>query len=139
MTDIQPTDPTPKFTYADDKDSLGRRLLIRAIEQMTGQPKLRRLYLEYQASPMPGEDFWSAAIRKLELNVRVDRGAIELIPRSGPCVVVSNHPYGVIDGIIACKLVSQRRPDFRILTNSLLYRAPRAARMAVPDRFREHG
>ena len=88
---------------------------------------------------MPGEDFWSAAIRKLELNVRVDRGAIELIPRSGPCVVVSNHPYGVIDGIIACKLVSQRRPDFRILTNSLLYRAPELREWLFPIDFREHG
>ena len=40
--------------------------------------------------------------------------------KEGPLVIISNHPFGVVDGIGICYLAGKVRPNFRILTNSVL-------------------
>jgi putative hemolysin len=116
---------------------LFRRWVIRMIEVMTGQPKLKRLYLENQANPVPGESFWDAAVRKLNLTVDVNRVDLDAIPKAGPCVVVANHPFGVLDGILICWLIAQVRRDFKVLTNALLYRAEEVRPFLLPIDFEE--
>ena len=54
-----------------------------------------------------GEDFWQAAVRSLELDVRYDPHALAAVPKTGPVVFVANHPYGVLDGIVISWLVSK--------------------------------
>ena len=130
-------DKVDTFSYASPEDPLFRRWVIRAIEVMTGQPKLKRLYLENQTNPVPGETFWDAAVRKLNLKVDVNREELKQIPPSGPCVVVANHPFGVLDGILICWLIAQVRTDFKVLTNALLYRAEEVRPFLLPIDFEE--
>jgi putative hemolysin len=42
------------------------------------------------------------------------------IPKTGPVIVVANHPFGMIEGIILAQLLSSVRRDVRILANVLL-------------------
>ena len=56
-----------QFTYADPTFSKPKQALIRAIEKVTGQPRLKRLYLENQRNPVAGESFFAAAVRQLRL------------------------------------------------------------------------
>lgn len=112
-----------EFSYASETHSLGRILAIRAVEMMTGQPYLKKLYLDYQSEDKPPESFWSEVIKRLDLDVRIHAGALDNVPETGPLVVVANHPYGVLDGIVICWLVAQKRKDFKILINSVLCRA----------------
>lgn len=42
------------FTYASPEDAPWRRALIRAIEQVTGKPRLRRLYADCCRGPAAG-------------------------------------------------------------------------------------
>lgn len=116
----------PKFSYADDAMPPMRRGLIRLVEAATGRGALRRLYLADRRSGAAGTGFFSAAVRSLRLDVRYDPEALGAIPRHGPVVVVANHPYGVLDGIVLSWLVGQVRPDFRVLTHAAL-RAPEIA------------
>ena len=125
------------FSYADPSSPRLKRGLIRAVEVATGQTKLRRLYLSHQSAPPSGESFWQAAIRLLALDVRFDRAQLEAIPRQGPVVIVANHPYGVLDGLIISWLAEQVRPDFKVLTHSLLLRAPEARPYLLPVDFSE--
>ena len=37
-----------EFSYASETHSLGRILAIRAVESLSGQPFLKKLYLDYQ-------------------------------------------------------------------------------------------
>ena len=112
------------FSYADASDPPVKRGLIRLVERATGQPKLKRMYLENQRHPRPGESFFGAAVRKLDLDVRYDADALDSIPKTGPVVIVANHPYGVLDGIVISWLVEKVRRDFVVLTNAVLTRAP---------------
>lgn len=57
------------------------------------------------------------------LGVKVNYFEDELrqrIPSEGPFVIVSNHPLGTIDGMTLIKLVSEVRPDFKVMANFLL-------------------
>lgn len=49
-------------------------------------------------------------------------GALEQIPQEGPVVVVANHPYGGLEGIVLAHLLRQVRPDCKLLVNFLLAR-----------------
>ena len=124
------------FSYASTAHAWPRRMLIRAIEWVSGQPKLKRIYHDYQAQNLPLSQFWNEVIPRLQLDLHVhDVGAP--IPAKGPLVIVANHPYGVLDGLAICWLVSQIRPDFKILINNVLCRAPEIAACALPVDFDE--
>jgi putative hemolysin len=126
-----------QFSYASPQDPRFKRLLIQAIERMSGQPELKRMYLENQERPRPGEGFWAAAVRKLQLNIMLNEESLGEIPAQGPAVVVANHPFGVLDGIVVCWLVSRIRKDFKILTNALLNRVDEIKAALLPIDFEE--
>ncbi|HWU26981.1 MAG TPA: lysophospholipid acyltransferase family protein [Rhizomicrobium sp.] len=126
-----------QFSYAAPDDPRFKRLVVRLIERMTGQPYLKHLYDEHRTNPLPGESFWDAAVRKLELKVVCNETELDLWPKTGPLVVVSNHPYGVLDGVVICHLVSKVRTDFRVLTNSALYKAEEVREFLLPIDFAE--
>ena len=125
------------FSYATATDPPLKRGLIRLVEKATGQPKLKKMYLQNQRFPRPEESFWQAAVRSLALDVRYDADALAAIPKSGPVVVVANHPYGVLDGIVISWLVSKIRSDFVVLTNAVLMRAPEVQGFILPIDFSE--
>jgi putative hemolysin len=126
-----------QFSYASPQDPRFKRLLIQAIERMSGQPELKRMYLDHQERPRPGEGFWSAAVRKLRLNIVLNEEALGEIPPQGPVVIVANHPFGVLDGIVVCWIVSRIRKDFKILTNALLNRVDEIKASMLPIDFEE--
>jgi putative hemolysin len=123
------------FSYATASDPPIKRGLIRLVEKATGQPTLKRMYVQNQRFPRSGEDFWQAAVRSLELDVRYDVHALAAVPKTGPMVFVANHPYGVLDGIVMAWLVSKVRRDFLVLTHIVLTRAPEAAPFILPIDF----
>ena len=124
-----------EFSYASETHSLGRILAIRAVESMSGQPFLKKLYLDYQSENLPPDSFWDEVIARLDLDVHIHAGSPAHVPETGPLVVVANHPYGVLDGIAICWLVAQRRKDFKILINSVLCRAREMTDHVLPIDF----
>jgi putative hemolysin len=125
------------FSYATESDPPLKRGIIRLVEKATGQPKLKRMYVQNQRFPRPNESFWQAAVRSLALDVGYDPDALAAMPKTGPVVVVANHPYGVLDGIVISWLVSKVRPDFVVLTNAILMRAPEVQGFILPIDFSE--
>jgi putative hemolysin len=123
------------FSYADPDASAVKRKIIRLVEVATGQRKLKKLYMEHRRYPVPSESFFNSAVRRLALDVRFDAAALAAIPKSGPLVVVANHPYGVLDGIVISWLVEKVRSDFLVLTNAVLLRAPEVQSFVLPVDF----
>lgn len=109
------------LTYASDCDTKLSRLSIRAIEVLTGQTRLKRLYDIYEAEMKGTVDFWEAAMRLLELSLDYDSAKLAKLPATGSLVIVANHPFGLVDGILIGHLANRVRRDFKVLTNARLY------------------
>jgi len=131
------SDALDSFSYASEDDPRLKRFVIRLIERMSGQPYLKSLYEDFRNNRRPDEPFWDSAIRRLEIDLVLDENKLDAWPRSGPLVVVSNHPFGVLDGVTICHLVSKVRKDFLVLTNSVLYRAEELRPFLLPVDFAE--
>jgi putative hemolysin len=127
--------PAPSFSYASDEVGQISQRIIRGIEKITGQPRIRRLYEDYAKLGRPPELFWGDARAALRLDVDLASGSIGSLPPTGPQIVIANHPFGVVDGIILCWLVSQVRSDYKIMTHSILYQAPEVRRHIIPIDF----
>ncbi len=124
-----------RFSYSEPTQPLVQQLAIRLVEQVTGQPALKKLYEQNQRHPVADESFWQAAVRLLDLTIELDHQALEAIPKTGPLVIVANHPYGVLDGIAICWLMEKVRKDFLVLTHAALLRAPEARPYLLPVDF----
>ena len=123
------------FSYADPEDPILKKILIRSIEFLTGQPKLFKLYRRYQENPNLWKSFWDGCVDLLKLKISISNSDLEKIPSTGPAFVVANHPFGVIDGLVLSWLVSQKRNDFKLLVHSLLLRAPETKGNLLPIDF----
>jgi len=66
------------------------------------------------------EDFISAVLEELDIRYFVDEEDLKKIPSEGPFITVSNHPFGVVDGLILLKMMLSRRKDFKLMANFLL-------------------
>ena len=128
---------TKYFSYASPDDPIHRKALIRSIEFFSGQPYLYKIYKEYQKNPDRWESFWDGCVELLELNVKFDIKKIKNVPKDGPLMIVANHPFGVLDGLIICWLTSKIRSEFKVLTHSMLLRAPETRNHLLPIDFSE--
>ena len=140
LTDTPLSSPAPDvdFSYAHSGQSLFRKTLIRAVEALTGQPHLRRLYLDWvNFDRWAGEPVFAAALRKLQIELRITEGTqhLDRLPRTGGVLLVANHPYGVIDGLALGHLGMDLRGNVQILTNSLLCRVPEVDPYLLPVDF----
>lgn len=125
---------TPKLSVAEYFEHPVKRKIVRLVEKVTGQPKLQKLYERYRAD-LKHEPFFAAAVKLLELDVELSASRLAQIPATGPLVIVANHPFGVLDGLMISWIVSLRRTDFKVLTNAVLDGAPEASEWLLPIDF----
>lgn len=135
--DIEMAPSIDTFTYSHPGQSLFRRCLIRSIEMLSGQPKLQCLYTVWAASDKrPGESVFAAALRLLKVRPQMtDAANLAAVPRKGGVLLVANHPYGILDGLLLGQLGMSLRNNVHILTNSLLCRVPEIDPHLLPVDF----
>ena len=95
-----------------------------AVERALRFPALNAIYAEIKAQGLEDHHFADQALAALRVTWEAADEQIERIPREGPAVLVANHPFGGIEGLILCSLLRRVRPDFRILANYLLSLIP---------------
>lgn len=100
-----------------------RQLGIRTLELLTGLTYLQRRY-DLLPSSNDVRDFAAAALHSLSISYTVSGRGVSYIPASGPVIVVANHPFGAVDGLILTHILTAVRSDVRILGNYHLQRIP---------------
>lgn len=74
------------------------------------------------AAHLHGFDFVAKLIENLQIEVDIDEQDFVKIPENKPFVLVSNHPFGGLDGLILLYLLLPHRPDFKLMANFMLNR-----------------
>ena len=67
-----------------------------------------------------GARFARRLLESLDIRFQLDDGDLERIPARSPAIIVANHPYGIVEGLILMALLDRVRQDLKILANSLL-------------------
>ena len=106
----------------------GLRHGLRGIaERCLGLRRLREGYERVVARLGDRDDldaFLDESLRELDLRADVLESDLERVPRTGPLLVVANHPHGIVDGLLLAALLRRQRSDLRILGNRWLNRMP---------------
>ena len=106
-------------------------ILSRLLMQVLKLNKINKVYDTLTKDN--GIEFLDALIEKLELKFEVSPEELKRIPKTGAFVTISNHPFGGIDGILLLKLLSEVRPDYKLLGNYLLQRIDPLKELVFPD------
>ncbi|MFD2257600.1 lysophospholipid acyltransferase family protein [Luteolibacter algae] len=112
-------------------DGTIRRVLFKSCFQKTaenllGVTKVNKIYHDSEVIDAAGEtkNHFSSILQSARVTYEITHGSVEFIPRTGPVIVVANHPFGGIDGIILGDIISQRREDSKLMGNFLLKHIP---------------
>ncbi|WP_170338757.1 lysophospholipid acyltransferase family protein [Ruegeria arenilitoris] len=123
------------ISYAHSAETRGGRMVIKLMENTTGRLRLIRRADGYEREVANGRDFWSVMVERYGLSLNVVGGALSNIPKDGPLILIANHPYGILDGLMMGHVLSQTRGDFRILANHVFHKAEDLNRIILPISF----
>jgi len=98
--------------------------LARLLERALGLSSLARIY-DSRPAAVGAEQLLEHALHSLSCPVQLlGSSLMEVLPESGPSLVVANHPLGGIEGIALSRALLAIRPDTKVLTNKLLATIP---------------
>ena len=90
-----------------------------AIAGPIGLRRIESLYQELITSA-DARAIPSRLLNRLQIQYRVSDKDLAHLPRTGPTMVVSNHPFGILDGAILSDLLLSVRSDVKLLANGIL-------------------
>ena len=105
-------------------------IVARLAMQVTGLNKMNYIYSNI--SRYQGVEFAQKLIEYLKVECDFLPDELSNIPAEGSAILVSNHPFGAIDGIMMLAIVGNLRPDLKILTNFLLSYIPNLQEYFLP-------
>ena len=123
------------ISYAHSAETRGGRAMIRTMENLTGRIGLIKRARGYETEVAQGRDFWQVMVERYGLRLDVIGGALETIPRDGPLILIANHPYGILDGLMMGHILSRTRGEFRILAHQVFRKAEDLNRVILPISF----
>ena len=87
-----------------------------------GLGKINRLF--DGAADYQGREFADHLLENMNITIDVSPEQLENIPKEGGFIVVSNHPFGGIEGVMLLSAIAKVRPDFKLMANFILSHIP---------------
>lgn len=84
--------------------------------------KINRLF--DGAADYQGCEFAAHLLENMNISIDVAPEQLENIPKEGGFIVVSNHPFGAIEGVMLLSAIAKVRPDFKVMANFILSHIP---------------
>lgn len=103
-----------------EKQKIHTRLLIRIVDKVMGLAQMDRLYQQHQMQGLEKADFADKLLQILDITIAGEQELLAKIPKTGPLVLASNHPFGGLEGVVLARLLSKVRPDLKVLVNFAL-------------------
>ena len=92
--------------------------LVALALNIMGFRKINRLYSP--SADLKNKEFTEDMLRRYNTTYDVNENELNSIPKEGPFMLVCNHPFGAIEGIILYDAIAKVRPDFKIMANFIL-------------------
>lgn len=129
----------PELTYATQNDPPLKRWIIVSLERWAGRDALVPLYETWRRDYVARQgQIMRPALTILDVDLQVARGRLpEALDPATPLVIVSNHPYGIVDGFGALSLAEALGRPFRVLIHKDLVKVPEIRPYALPIDFSE--
>ncbi|MDA8621897.1 lysophospholipid acyltransferase family protein [Psychrosphaera sp.] len=96
------------------------RYLLSFGDKVMGLRKLDAFYLKSGLAGLTSEEFAEGLVSKFNTPLI---GAEELhkkLPKTGPVIIVANHPFGCLEGIALAREIKKARKDVKVLANKAL-------------------
>ena len=90
--------------------------VLRYLERVIHQDEINTL-LE-KAGELKDAEFSDAVME--EFKITISSSGLENIPKTGPLIIVLNHPLGGMDALALISLLKNHRPDLRFIVNDIL-------------------
>lgn len=94
--------------------------------------RLANIHRQAGGTATSPHDFAQQALDLLQVKFDIDERQLERIPRTGPAVVVANHPYGGLEGLFLIAELHRYRSDSLLIANELLARIPEIRDALLP-------
>ena len=92
--------------------------IVSAVMRLAKINKVNDLYDKIK--DLEGQEFFDKLLEEVNVKYLAFQEDLAKIPKTGPFILVSNHPLGALDGVIMCKILTEIRPDFKVMGNFLL-------------------
>jgi putative hemolysin len=100
------------------------------VDKTSALAELDRLYQELPPAA-DDRDFLQWVMELFDIQLEIGAQELNHVPREGPVVVVANHPFGAIEGVIMAHLLRSLRDDVRIMANHFLRRFEEIAHLFI--------
>ena len=125
------------ISYSYSARTKAGKTVIKLMENTTGRLRLIKRARGYEQEVANGRDFWQVMVERYGLSLDIVAGDLSKIPTSGPLIMIANHPYGILDGLMMGHILSSVRGDFRILANTVFRKSADLQRVVLPISFDE--
>jgi len=115
--------PHPLFNLEPIRGRMPRpigTLVQKPLERLLALPGINGIYDRATASAVDAREFCNKCLADMDVSVQVSKADLDRIPRTGPLVIVANHPFGGVEGLILASVLLSVRPDFKVMCNYLL-------------------
>lgn len=101
-----------------------------SLEIITGLHQLDQMYLHLP----PADDdihFLKMTLDLFKIEWHIPDNELTNIPAKGPAIVIANHPFGALEGILMAYILRRYRSDVKIMANYFLQRIPEISEVFI--------
>lgn len=107
------------------------RILASTLESILGLKPLAKIWDDLPRGLDP-YNFLDQSLAALGVQIKIENiENLQEIPRTGPVLIVANHPLGGLEGMALAKVIMEVRPDLQVLTNEILRLIPELAPLFI--------
>ena len=123
-------------SYAHSAQSRLGRAIIRCLENATGRSALLSRSPNLRTNMHSIQNLWHSIMEGYGVTIDIMQGELGDIPVDQPFIVVANHPYGILDGLVMGSVLAQSGANFKIIANDIFNKAREISDKILPISFK---
>ena len=124
------------LSYAHSAQSRLGRSIIRCLENATGRSALLSRSPNLRTNMHSIQNFWHSIMEGYGVTIDIIQGELGDIPVDQPFIVVANHPFGILDGLVMGSVLAQSGANFKIIANDIFNKAREISDKILPISFK---